>query len=102
MGPLGGWSAHHTSALALLFGVALAHLGLHAGGGIIVQYGGAMALYSSSTATVSDTDFTSCSAGSVRDGPTSPTPITCTHTAAPYIPIHTSRTCTRHHHNPPT
>ena len=71
----GGWvrwaggPAHHTSALALLSGVALAHLGSHSGGGMIVQDGGAMYL-DSSTATVSDTDFTSCSTDNVRDGPT--------------------------------
>ena len=44
-----------------------ARLGSHSGGGMIVQYGGAMSLYSS-TATVSDAHFTSCSAANVRDG----------------------------------
>ena len=43
-----------------------ARLGSHSGGGMIVQRGGAMYL-SSSTATVSDAHFTSCSAN-VRDG----------------------------------
>ena len=45
-----------------------ARLGSHSGGGMIVQSGGAMYLDSSSTATVSDAHFTSCSAGDVRDG----------------------------------
>ena len=45
-----------------------ARLGSHSGGGMIVQHGGAMHLYSSSTATVSDAHFTSCSVGDVRDG----------------------------------
>ena len=47
-----------------------ARLGSHSGGGVIVQYGGAMALYGSSTATVSGTDFsfTSCFGNYVRDG----------------------------------
>ena len=44
-----------------------ARLGSHSGGGMIVQYGGAMYLYFS-TATVSDAHFTSCSAANVRDG----------------------------------
>ena len=46
-----------------------ARLGAHSGGGMIVQYGGAMYLFSS-TATVSGTDFTSCSAAYVCDGTT--------------------------------
>ena len=45
-----------------------ARLGSHSGGGMIVQYGGAMYLSSSSTATVSDAHFTSCWTDVVRDG----------------------------------
>ena len=73
MGPLGGRSARCTTSAFLCFprGTS-ARLGSHSGCGMIVQGGGAMYIYSSSTATVSGTDFTSCSAVDVRDGLATP------------------------------
>ena len=76
-----------------------ARLGSHSGGGMIVQCGGAMSL-SSSTATVSDAHFTSCSAAWVRDGLHHTTP----HHTTPYPsiprPLHpypTPKASTPHH-----
>ena len=80
MGSLDGRSARRTSA----------RLGSHSGGGMVVQDGGAMRL-TSSTATVSDANFTSCSAGYVRDG------LTPRHTTPHHMPqYHAHSTATLH------